>query len=359
MKRYIIALGIVLMMLPSLKAAAQTRIAGRAEFDRTVHDFGDISLADGPVSCRYNVRNVGSTPLTILSVVSSCGCTDVKWTRETLSPGAQGAIEATFKNEDGPYPFDKSLTVYLSDIKQPVILRLRGVAHEKELPLTELYPVRRGDFAMKTDDIPRINLTQGQPRSGEIMVANVGGAPVNVGFDDVSEGLRVSVSPNPIPAGKTAKLSYTITPDRTRWGVNKYDAVPIVNGRRQAPIHFTAATKEDFSTLTKEEKAAGANPKFDSSVISFNPLAAGKKVEATFTLTNIGKRDFHIYKVDADSDALRTETPADIAPGGKGVLKCTLDTSGMPAGEVRVMVTLTTNSPLRPVINLFVTGFIK
>ena len=102
-------------------------IGSRAEFDATVHDFGTIKAGSGPVSCSFTVTNVGEEPLTILSAVSSCGCTAVKWTRETLAPGEKGSVEATFKNDEGPHSFDKTVTVYLSDIKKPVVLHLRGV----------------------------------------------------------------------------------------------------------------------------------------------------------------------------------------------------------------------------------------
>ena len=102
-------------------------IGGRAEFDRTVHDFGTVSQKDGALSCEFSVTNKGEEPLTILSVISSCGCTDVKWTRETLQSGQSGTVCATYKNDEGPHPFDKTLTVYLSDIRKPVVLHLRGV----------------------------------------------------------------------------------------------------------------------------------------------------------------------------------------------------------------------------------------
>ena len=45
--------------------------------------------------------------------------------------------------------------------------------------------------------------------------------------------------------------------------------------------------------------------------------------------------------------------------GKKGSIRFTLDTSLLPKGETVVMVSLTTNAPLRPLINLFVAGEIR
>lgn len=107
-------------------------LAGPLEYDKTVHDFGEISVKDGPVSCVFTVTNSSEAPATIFAVVSSCGCTNVEWTRETLQPGEKGEIRATYSNDDGPYPFDKTLTVYVSDCKKPTILHLRGVVTNKK-----------------------------------------------------------------------------------------------------------------------------------------------------------------------------------------------------------------------------------
>ena len=114
-----------------LAFAAAFAAGPEADFDKTVHDFGKVTVKDGPLSCNFTVTNTGDTPLLIQSVVSSCGCTDVKWTRAEIAPGGTGTIEATYSNDEGPYPFDKSLTVYTSAAKKPVVLHLRGIVKKK------------------------------------------------------------------------------------------------------------------------------------------------------------------------------------------------------------------------------------
>jgi len=106
--------------------SAEKEYFGRVRFDKTVHDFGTIGSRDGAQECRFTLTNIGTEPLLVEAVISSCGCTSVEWTRSLIAPGAQGSISATYSNEDGPYPFDKTLTVYISDEKKPVILHLRG-----------------------------------------------------------------------------------------------------------------------------------------------------------------------------------------------------------------------------------------
>ena len=101
-------------------------LAAPIQFDKTVHDFGEISTKAGKQTCTFTVINDADEELSIFAVVPSCGCTDVVWTREAIAPGAKGEIKATYTNDEGTGTFDKTLTVYTSAQKKPVILHLKG-----------------------------------------------------------------------------------------------------------------------------------------------------------------------------------------------------------------------------------------
>ena len=137
MKKRIYAAFAVAMIMACMPMHAQEKIAQGLDIDKTVHNFGDILLDSGPVSCSFTLTNKGSKPAVIYNVTSSCGCTDVKWTKEPLMPGKTGKISVTYSNDEGAYPFDKSLTVYVSDVKKPVILKVSGVSVGKKRPLGE------------------------------------------------------------------------------------------------------------------------------------------------------------------------------------------------------------------------------
>ena len=350
----------VILTLMSVAAAAQEKLPNGLVIDKTVHNFGDILLDSGPVSCTFTVKNESDKPAVIYSVTSSCGCTNVSWTREPIRPGASGKISATYSNDEGPHPFDKSLTVYFSDVKKPLVLKLRGVSMAKKLPLSELYPVKFGAAAVKEAEIKGGNLEQGGVKSSTIKMANLSQKPINVSFSDVTPELSIKVSPNPIPAGQTADLNFSIKASREKWGKNWYDAKVVVDGRSQAgKLSFWAFTKENFDGLSKEEKSAGSRPMFSESTFSFGKIKKGTRVNAVFELRNDGKQDFKVYKVDADCKGLSCEAIPTVMPGGKARIKMTLDTAGMPSGETLAVITLTTNSPLRPIVNLFIAGWLE
>lgn len=327
------------------------------EWDKTIHDFGDVSVSDGPLTCSFTLKNVGSEAISIFEVVSSCGCTGVNFPKAKIEPGKSATISATYKNEDGPTAFDKTLTVYISGIRRPVILRLRGVVHKEKKSLSQLYsPERLGDFGLKTRQFRTPTLKQGLAVSETATVANLGKKPLSVSFTDVSPQLSVSVSPNPIPAGKTAQIAFTVSADTNLYGLNLYTATPVINGiKASAPLEVATWTQENFALWSREAISKGAIPFFENTTFNFDTVKAGAKLTASFTFTNNGASTFHILKADSDSPALKALSLPDVAPKGKGKLLFELDTAGLPAGDNVIMISLTTNSPQRPLVNLFVT----
>ena len=344
---------------------AQEKIGNGLELDKRVHDFGDILLEKGAVSCTFTVVNKGSKPAVIYNVVSSCGCTDVKWTREPIRPGGKGTISVTYSNDEGAYPFDKNLTVYISDIQKPIILKVRGIAHDKKKTLNELYPTQFGPLGLKETYIKCGNLEQQGMKSDAVKVANLSNKPIKVEFADVTSDLAISVSPNPIPANSVAEMEFTVYASREKWGKNDYWATPIINGAKytasdgKTKIGVWAFTRENFNHLTQEEKENGPIPMFEESTYSFGKVKHGTTVHATFTVMNEGKEPLNVYKVDINACKWSHSAFPIVAPGKEGEFRVHLDTSQMPKGEALAIITLVTNSPLRPIVNLFIAGWLE
>lgn len=361
----ILAAAICLIGIGILTVSAQEKIGDSIEIDKTVHNFGDILVDSGPVSCTFTVKNTGSKPLVIYNAVTTCGCTKATWTKEPILPGKTGTISATYSNDEGPYPFDKSITVYFSEPKKPVILKMRGVCMAEQLPLDQTYTFRYGPLGLREAYIKCGNMEQGGMKSNNVSVANLSEKAIKVEFGDVSPQLEISVKPNPIPPGETAEMAFCIKADRSKWGKNYYWATPVIDGKtyrnsnNSSRIGIWAITKENFSDIPDEEKSKAARPQFESSTYSFGKVKRGKTIHAEFKFKNVGKTCFNVYKVDVDAESWSHSDIPPAKPGEEVTFRVHLDTSGMPLGEVLAVVSLTTNSPLRPYVNIFVSGWLE
>ena len=76
------------------------------------HDFGEIEEDGGSVSHTFEFANEGTSPLVILSVKPSCGCTTPNWSKDAIKPGGKGFIIAQYDPKGRPGVFRKSLAVF-------------------------------------------------------------------------------------------------------------------------------------------------------------------------------------------------------------------------------------------------------
>lgn len=333
-------------------------------FEEKVHDFGDILLSDKSVSCKFKFTNISKKPIVVHNVVSSCGCTVPSWTKEPVKPGEEGAIEVTFKNDQGAFPFSKSITAYISGVNRPVILHIKGVVYGKKMTLKEMYTHTIGGVLGTRETTMAIgNMYQGKAKSDATSIANLTKKPVKVKVISEDPALSVAVVPNPIPAGTKASLAYTVNTanGEKKWGNSEYFASFEIDGK-PAPekIRVTATIAEDFDNLTQVQKEKGPVPSFAQGFLEVGEVAKGTVVDHTITIKNTGKSQLVLYKADSDDGRTKILTPAPvkIAPGKSAEVKIKYDTSTQ-TGEFVSIVTFTTNSPLRPRLDFFINGAIK
>jgi hypothetical protein len=350
---------VILCFLAASHINAQEKIDNNIEIDKLVHNFGDIAIDMGPVSCEFKIKNIGNKPTVIYNVVTSCGCTKAEWTKEPIKPGETGKVTVVYKNEDGPYPFDKNITLYISDIQKPVILKIRGVAIETMKSISELYPIHYGPLGLKSSTIECGYLEQKKTKTETVLIANISKEPIDVNFTNLSKNLSVSIHPNPIPGESTAEMQLSITANKDKWGKNEYKFTPVINQKAHNNITANAFTKANFDDLTEDEKEKAAMPQFDGSTFSFGQVEVGRVITATFTFKNMGNTPFCVYKVDIDACSYSHSDIPVAAPGEEVSFRVHLDTKDFPKGDCFKIVSLTTNSPFRPIVNLFIAGVLK
>ncbi len=360
-----VSLIIAFLVSAAALCAAGSKEEGVISFpDGKTFDFGDITLADGPQSCTFRYRNVSSAPMQIFDIISSCGCTTPEWSREATPPGGEGRIRVTFSNDQGPYPFDKTLTLYVSGIDRPVLLHIRGVVHEKNKPLAERFPVHLGHLGLRTLDVSLNYVDQGGAKSDRMMIANLGNSPLEVKAVGPSDGLSISVTPSPVAPRSTAMLCFSVDTRRmkeVRWGKETFTCL-LSSGGRVSPdtLKVRALIREDFSSLSGKALEAAPVAEVEKSYFEFGIVEAGRKVTAVFTIRNSGKKDLVLRKIDSDGGGAvpLSKCPLVIKPGASATIRAQVDTK-RSEGEVLSVLSIITNAPKKPVINLFVTGIIN
>jgi hypothetical protein len=102
-------LSFALMLGTSVLVSAQVEKGPKIEFNKEVHDYGNIKYGGEP-NCIFEFKNTGNEPLIITNAKGSCGCTVPDWPKEPIAPGATGFIKVKY-DTNRPGPINKSVTI--------------------------------------------------------------------------------------------------------------------------------------------------------------------------------------------------------------------------------------------------------
>lgn len=99
---------------------------------KPMYNFGVIEESAGKVTHTFQIKNSGKSPLAIINVTTSCGCTATNWSKEPIQPGKTGDISVTYDPKNRPGKFFKSVTVYCTGMKRGFDLCIRGTVNPEK-----------------------------------------------------------------------------------------------------------------------------------------------------------------------------------------------------------------------------------
>jgi hypothetical protein len=79
------------------------------------HYFGDIKQGE-KVSHTFKFANMGTEPLVLSDVKTTCGCTATHWTKDPIAPGKTGEISATFNSAGKTGKQQKVITILSNSV---------------------------------------------------------------------------------------------------------------------------------------------------------------------------------------------------------------------------------------------------
>lgn len=129
------------------KALAENPNAPVIEFEKVVHDYGEIDQhADG--NCEFKFTNTGKEPLILSNVRSSCGCTVPVWPRQPILPGKSDVIKVKYDTKRIGI-INKSIQVYSNATEKTVVLKIKGKINAQTAKMPEKNAENAGTPANK------------------------------------------------------------------------------------------------------------------------------------------------------------------------------------------------------------------
>ncbi|MCK9426861.1 MAG: DUF1573 domain-containing protein [Ignavibacteriaceae bacterium] len=90
----------------------------KLQFEKTLHDFGKIKEGS-IVDYTFKYKNVGSAPLEISHVRTSCGCTAAVISGKSLKPKEEGTLKVEFDSSNREGVVTRTITLTSNDPLEP------------------------------------------------------------------------------------------------------------------------------------------------------------------------------------------------------------------------------------------------
>jgi hypothetical protein len=110
--------------------AADTNQGARIEFEKTVHEFGNITEGE-KAEYAFKFKNTGNAQLLIANATASCGCTVPSYSKEPIPPQGEGYIKVVFDSKYRAEAFEKQVTVTSNTQPTETTLYIRGYVVQK------------------------------------------------------------------------------------------------------------------------------------------------------------------------------------------------------------------------------------
>jgi len=271
-------------------------VAGEARVQAIdpVYDFG-TALNGVAVKHVFKLKNVGTGPLIIGNVQTSCGCTAAAPSRSTVPPGELSEIAVTFDTRSDKGPATRTITVMTNDSQHPqLLLTMKGdvkvlvdatpvpvafgnVRHGTEQTRQVLVTDLAGDKVFKvgpiTNSSTNLKVVQRPRTDGKpgvtLAITLLETTPAGP-FADIIK-VRTSRAPVEIPVFGTVVGDLTVNPPQVSFGIVAH---------HESAMRIIRLTNSGGRTV----KVIGVSSTNLSVTAAVEPVKAGKEYKITLQL---------------------------------------------------------------------------
>lgn len=311
----------------------------RIEWIDSVYNLGLIREDDGIKEGEFKFVNLGSKPVLIQRIKTSCGCTNVVFPQDFISSGDTATIRFQFNPARRPGKVDKNIKVYFDNIDEVYTLTFVGTVIGAEQTLSLKYPFKHGDIRLERLSVKTDTLIKGMKRHLFLEIYNQGVDSIFSEGDNLvsvpNMGIETKVVPDKVAPGESATLMIEIDSSKIngfgkktfhpvlKWVTNKNDSVGL-----------------DISTIILPDTSEKSNSpkgliKLVNNIVEIDNIT--NDPVALFELENIGDGPLKLYGILAEEEGMiEASWPEEIAEGKKGVVKIYLLPDKISNGVFRI-----------------------
>lgn len=320
---------------------------GVVEFSETRYFFGTIEETNGPVNHVFMFKNVGTTPVRILNIQSSCGCTTSDYTSTPVAPGGTGYVKGIFDPKNRPGQFSRTLTVITDGSPETHVLYMEGTVGSMELELKALFPREDGNIRMSVKELNFVKVKENGRDS--ILFSILNNMDKVLIIRAISNPSVMSSSVQDVAIAPKSSESFWFRYHGHMAGKlgPKVDSVFLqtndpINPRKL--ILVNANVVQDFDKLTEKERANAPVWKVSEKKVTVPDVYQGEDAIANIPVSNEGKSPLVIKGVYSKCNCVEASLAKGKLKKGQGFLTLKMSTKKRHR-NVTEKVTVITNDP--------------
>lgn len=337
--------------------SAQTSSALRFSYD--TYDYGHIAEDGGSVRCSFEATNLGSKPIDIERIVTTCGCTSAHYESSRVAPGERFRFDVSYDPMNRPGRIDRQIIVDVSDSERDIVLHIIGFVQARERTIEELYPFDMGGGLRLTSNFHAFGYVEhGKSISEQIACINNSEQSITLTpSSHTSSGALNVTLPATLAPHATADITfeYALSDDSDTYGTLTDRVYIMVNGAESRYTIDTQVIVTDNFDIIDDISAPRAD--IPKNIIKFGDVKVSDGVlERSTTITNIGASPLVIRCVESTTTAVECLLlkGTTLLPGESAEVRVRLyaerieDVDNPLVARIRLI----TNDPVRPMQTL-------
>lgn len=352
-----------------LSFLASAGFSQRVKFSTLLHDYGTLREEAGPVKTQFEFKNISKDTILITEAKPSCGCTTPVFSKDPVPPGKKGSLTAEFNPEGRPGEFLKTISISIKKWPEDIlanaevqVLEIKGNVTPRPKELAEAFPVKMGKIRMTGTYISFDSLFTNAHKKMRVILFNESAEPIML---KRSEGpAYITVAPQEALIKPNDSLALSIDIDGAAaedWGNVYYPLRLFTDEATDSEKMFSLfGYRGDYvAGLSKEEKAKLGKASFETREANFGNIVQGASVEHIFKVTNTGAGELTIRKWKPGCGCTSSQPDKmKLMPGETATAKAIFNSAGQN-GSIHKSITVVTDDPFEPVVNLFLHGEVK
>lgn len=335
--------------------------SGALGFKERIFDFGTLEESMRFANHRFIFKNTGTTPIKILNVETSCGCTTPTWSENVIKPGDSGYVDARYETTNRLGTFDKTITVYSNSKINPIqYLNIKGNVIRPQ-PTTIGAPIPNiGNLQADVINLTFDPILDNQILKKEFRLTNNSDFTATIqplGPGRIPEYITIEGFPQSLEPGESQKVIVTIDGNKApSYGFGGFE-IPVISssyGNFYLGINVSYNRKQYFPTLNSKQLKKAAKLVVTPTALNFGEVPSGGYLNGYFDFKNDGKSPLIIHQIVPDCPCITLTVPkTTLAPGEIMRVKVLFDTV-TKNGKKGIGIWIVSNDPTQPERNIWV-----